>query len=124
MPTAVWLRRFAPSSLILALLCFDMPWIEIRCDDPKAGLIVTTRSGLQATYGGTSISAAGKPVSDAERQQARNQVGEREKGAPLLIGYAACLLIALTSSLLLWDTPRGWLSCVAATTGAVLFLVI
>jgi hypothetical protein len=124
MGNATWFRRLTPSSLIFALLCFCLPWIEIKCNDPNQGLIVVTQSGLQMTYGGTSTTVNGKPISDARRQQAGREVGAREKPALLMIGYAACLLSALVAALTIRDAARRWLVCLAASAGACVLIVI
>jgi len=57
------IQRIRPATLVLGLIFFCLPWIEIRCNDPQRGLIVTTQSGFQMTYGDTTTTVNGKPLS-------------------------------------------------------------
>src|SRR5262245_28269733 len=50
----VW-RFGSPAALLLALLLFFLPWVEVRCDRPfgdRGARTVAEQSGLQAAYGG------------------------------------------------------------------------
>ena len=96
----MWTRYITPASLGLALFCFILPWIEVRCDAPRGGhfsgqgtdIIRTTQSGLQMTYGGVSTSINHMPLTPEQRAQLERQKGNRNLAAPAMIVYALCLL--------------------------------
>lgn len=101
-------HRVRPTALVLALICFCLPWIEIRCNHPDHGLIVTTQSGLQMTYGGTKTTVNGKPVPEADRSKHSLTAGNREKPVPLIILYLVGMVAALGASLIVADKWRQW----------------
>jgi S1-C subfamily serine protease len=53
-----WWRFPAPSTLLLALVLFPLPWIEVACEKPAnqggGTAVIATQSGLQTIYGGMS----------------------------------------------------------------------
>src|SRR5207302_913631 len=109
---------------ILALTCFCLPWLEIRCDHPDHGLIVTTQSGLQMTYGGTTTTVKGRPVSEADRRKYSQSASDREKPVPVIILYVAGLVIALVASLSAADRARCWAIATLASGIAAAALVV
>jgi hypothetical protein len=50
------LRRFgSPAALLLALVLFPLPWVEVQCNRPigdSGSRVLAQQSGLQAAYGG------------------------------------------------------------------------
>lgn len=75
------------STLLLALLLFPLPWVEVSCSPPGGGGgLAVTQSGLQAAYGGRSLAPfAEKYTAEVGREMAkagapRQQRGEADKG--------------------------------------------
>jgi hypothetical protein len=122
------IQRIRPATFVLALIFFCLPWIEIRCNDPQHGLIVTRQSGLQMIYGGTTTTVNGQPLSEAEKQNAAREAGQREKPVPLIILYAACLIMALLGSLVISNVAKRWLfttiSCGVACAALILQIAL
>ncbi len=118
------LHRIRSATLILALICFCLPWIEIRCNHLEHGLIVTTQSGLQMTFGGSTTTVKGKPVSEADRTKHSQSASDREKPVPLMILYAAGLVVALVASLIVTATSRRWAVATLASGVAAAAMVI
>jgi DNA-directed RNA polymerase subunit RPC12/RpoP len=59
-----WWRPVSPSFLILSLLLFPLPWIEVRCSSGEMyGKVLASQSGLQSIYGGETL----HPALEAER---------------------------------------------------------
>ena len=106
------------------MIFFCLPWIEIRCNDPQRGLIVTTQSGLQMIYGATTTTIDGKPLSEAERQNARRDAGDREQPVPLMIIYAACLIMAFIESLVIANLAKRWLFTTISCGFACAMLIV
>lgn len=117
-------RRVRPATLVLALICFCLPWIEIRCNHPGHGLILTTQSGLQMTYGGTTTTVNGKPVPQADRNKHSQAAGDREKPVPLVALYGVGLVVALGASLIGVGKSWRWVFNTLASGMAAAALVI
>jgi hypothetical protein len=63
---ARWWRPVSPSFLILSLLLFPFPWIEVSCSSGEMhGKVLASQSGLQSIYGGETL----HPALEAERVQ-------------------------------------------------------
>jgi hypothetical protein len=118
------LHHVRATTLILALVCLCLPWLDIRCDDPKVGLIVTTQSGLQMLYGGTTTTVNGKPISDADRSKHPQSPADREKPVPLVIVYVVALVAALLSSLVVTDKLLRWVFATVASAIAAVALIV
>ena len=73
-PLARLWRKGSPSMLLLALLLFPLPWVEIRCNAEHPLLrskAVLKQSGLQSAYGGFSPDAILEAAADEwKREQA------------------------------------------------------
>jgi hypothetical protein len=96
------MKHLRPFTLVLALLCFCMPCIEIRCDHQKYGHLVVTQSGLEMTYGGTTTKTE-RPVPEAE---GRRLLGYGfEKLNYLIIAFGLLTLAALVTYPIV--SPRG-----------------
>lgn len=128
----MWNRNIPAYAFGLALLCFCLPWISIRCDAPRGGLfsgqgndvIMTSQSGLQMTYGGVSTTVNNLPLTPEQRAEAERQKGNRNLAAPAMIVYALCLLAGLGVSLTFRDAHRRFLFASAASMLAVVVLVV
>jgi hypothetical protein len=118
------LHRVRSTTLILALLCLCLPWLDIRCDDPNTGLIVTTQSGFQMLYGGSTTTVNGKPISAADRSKHSQRAGDQEQPVPLVIVYAVALVVALVSSLVVADKVLRWVFATTASGIAAGALVV
>jgi hypothetical protein len=56
-PFVPWRRQGSPALLLLALVLFPLPWVQIQCDKPlgnSGSKTVAEQSGFQAAYGGYS----------------------------------------------------------------------
>jgi hypothetical protein len=128
----MWNRNIPAYAFGLALLCFCLPWIEIRCDAPRGGLfsgqgndvIITSQSGLQMTYGGVSTSVNHMPLTPQQRAELERQKGNRNLAAPAMILYALCLLAGLGVSLTFRDPHRRFLFTSGASLVAVAILIV
>jgi len=118
------LHRIRTATAALALICFCLPWIEIRCNHPDHGLIVTSQSGLQMTFGNSITTVNGKLATQSERTQAAQKTGKRESPVPLMIICGASLVAALAFSLLVANHGRRWLLATAASGAAATALVV
>jgi hypothetical protein len=103
-----WWRFPAPATLLLTLVLFPLPWVEIACQAPpdKGGgkTVLFTQSGLQTVYGGFSngpaLDALGA-MGDTKKNDDKKLKKEDVKMAPIMGLYAAGLLGGLTLGLLL-----------------------
>jgi hypothetical protein len=94
------LRRFvSPASLLLALVLFPLPWIDVRCDRPlgeRGSRTLVQQSGLQAAYGGyTEAPIPHTTQTDRERIEARVRAIRGElilSWSPLMVAYPLVLL--------------------------------
>jgi hypothetical protein len=69
----------SPSFLVLSLLMFPLPWIELRCNAPVAGKkVMLSQSGLQAAYAGVTLD----PSLDAYVTQTRKKQEEAARLSP------------------------------------------
>lgn len=99
------LGRFgSPAALLLALLLFACPWIEVRCEKPLGDdgtRTLAERSGLQAAYGGyAEAPLAHTARAERDRLEARLRALQSEprlSWAPLMVLYP---LVLLSGSLL------------------------
>lgn len=114
--------RLAP--VLFALICFCLPWLYIRCDHPDFGPIVTTQSGLQMIYGGTTTTLKDRPPSETDRRKFSQGTSDREKPVPLIVVYAVGLVIALGCSFLPVGQTRRWMITTLASGIAAVALVI
>src|SRR5262249_52814060 len=106
-------RMFAtPSLLVLVLICFFLPWLNVGCYGPKNEVIViATQSGSQAAIGefteGEDIQKLKDPnfkpndemaiVGGATKDIVNKKSTQNEKPAkaPMLLAYFALLLIGI-----------------------------
>jgi hypothetical protein len=87
---APW-RYGSPAALLLALVLFPFPWIEVRCDRPidnNGNHTLVEQSGLQAAYGGYTENPTFR--TERERRPAQN-ADESLPGAPLMVLYGLCI---------------------------------
>jgi hypothetical protein len=112
---APW-RYGSPAGLLLALVLFPLPWIEVRCDRPIDNSVNRTlveQSGLQAAYGGYTESPTFR--TERARRPAQNAPAEESlPGAPLMVLYGLCL----TGGLLCGITVRRRLLRLAGLVGS------
>jgi hypothetical protein len=111
-------RLATPSFLLMALICFPLPWVELRCNNgamPQNGMTLGKQSGFQAVYGGRSTNAAvetmnnelikeeekrigkealARRIANAERQHDDDRVS-----APWLSAYPCVLLLGIAFGL-------------------------
>jgi hypothetical protein len=96
------------SSVVLAIVCFFLPWISIRCDHPNFGQIDVQQSGLQAALGDASLELDGKPAT--ERQIAQVGIDEyRADGLWPLWIYLTLLCLALVFAFAIRHPNWNWL---------------
>jgi hypothetical protein len=84
-------RYGSPAGLLLALILFPLPWIDVRCDrpiDPSGNRSLVEQSGLQAAYGGYTETPTFR--TERERRPAQNAPADLP-GAPLMVLYGLCL---------------------------------
>jgi hypothetical protein len=93
-------RHLSASAMLLALLLFPLPWINLSCGEHTPGkarkvYFTATQSGFQATYGGASYQQG-----TMTERQARAKAGRRQEkgGAPLLVIYAILLAVGIVAS--------------------------
>jgi hypothetical protein len=97
---ALSLWRFgSPASLLLALVIFFLPWVEVRCDRPfgeRGSKTLAVQSGLQAAYGGyTEAPLTNTDRSERDRLEAEVRTLRGEPAvswSPLMAVYPLVLL--------------------------------
>jgi hypothetical protein len=94
-----WWQFGSPVSMLLALVLFALPWVEVRCDRPlgeRGSRTLARQSGLQAAYGGYSeVALQDVDRSERERMEARVRAVRGEPGtdwSPLLVAYPLVLI--------------------------------
>jgi hypothetical protein len=100
-----WRRLASPSALLLALLLFPLPWIEVRCDRPIADTgsrVLASQSGFQAAYGGYSENSLVREVR-AGRARVQLPAHFRDQDiklqpSPWMILFPALLLAGILAS--------------------------
>lgn len=119
-------RRHVPTGvLLLALLAFPLPWINLGCGEqppgrPRKEYFSVTQSGLQASYGGTTLHAGS--MSEAEALS----LGLSKRpldGAPLLFVYAAVTALGLVAGLFM-RRRRGRARVMGACSVAALVILL
>ncbi|MCI0459282.1 MAG: hypothetical protein L0Z62_20225 [Gemmataceae bacterium] len=110
-------RFGSPALLLVALLLFPLPWIEVRCDKPLGDHGTRTlaeQSGLQAAYGGYSEAPLSHTArTERDRLEARIRALQSEptlSGSPLMVLYP---LVLLGGSLFGLLTRRDRFRCAA-----------
>jgi hypothetical protein len=98
------LQHFRLTTLLLSVVCFAMPWIQLQCSMPDGSVAVVEQSGLQATYGGTSSYVNGRAVTVEGQQQPPPPAP-----AWLLTVHAAALVLALLFSQWMRQSRTRWL---------------
>jgi hypothetical protein len=95
------------ASLLLALLLFFLPWVEVRCDAPlgeRRSQTLAVQSGLQAAYGGFTempLSHTSRGERDRVEAQFRALKGELAVAwSPLMAVYPLALLGGCLAGLL------------------------
>jgi hypothetical protein len=117
------MKHLRPFTLVPVLLCFGMPWIDIRCNHGTYGHIVVTQSGLEMTYGGTKTKSE-RPVPEAERL--RFSAFGFDQPNYLIIAFGLLTLAALATYPVV--SPRGRprkasLACGFAAAAILIFQV-
>lgn len=117
------MKHLRPFTLVLVLLCFGMPWIDIRCNHGTYGHIVVTQSGLEMTYGGTKTTSE-RLVPEAERL--RFSAWGFDQPHYLIIAFGLLTLAALATYPVV--SPRGRprklsLACGFAAAAILIFQV-
>lgn len=128
----MWTRRVSPASFGLSLMCFLLPWIDIRCNSPRGGLfsgqgtdlVIVSQSGLQMTYGGVSTTVNHRPLTAAQAEELERHKANRIRAMPAMILYGLCLVAGLGASLTFRDERRRFLCGTAASAIAVIVLVV
>lgn len=101
------LQHFRLTTLLLALVCFAMPWFQFRCDFlPDGGQMLVEQSGLQAAYGGTTTFVNGRVVEEGTPIPQ----GRDPEPAWLLTVFGSTLLLALLASQWMKRGNRRWLT--------------
>jgi hypothetical protein len=114
-----YLRLRSPLFALALILSF-LPWVEIRCNHPEMGEIRIAQSGVQAVYGGHSITVNGKTPTDTQkmsRQVLPNQgqgANQQLSAAPLMVLFLASLGAGLAAGLAVPNAQRRWLICAIA----------
>lgn len=119
---AVW-RRASAGWLLLAALCFLMPFVTVSCDVP--GGFGTQRPGGSTTYRGVDLVTGGDPQTTAEHARPPAERRSARLGVqPFAVVALALTVTALAASLLLrlGRARRIWVA--ATATAAALALVL
>jgi hypothetical protein len=124
-------RFGSPAALLLALLLFPLPWLEVRCDrrlDETGTRTLAEQSGLQAAYGGYSeVPLSATARSERDRIEARIRASQNPPAlswAPLLVVYPLVLLGGFLFCLLAWQNPfRPAVLVGCSLTAGLLFLL-
>jgi hypothetical protein len=119
----------SPAALLLALLLFPLPWVQVQCDKPignSGTKILVEQSGLQMISGGYSENAF---LRDAGYERERKAVQERlarEKnaGSAWMIVYPLLLVMGILAGLLVWSFPRRSLMLIGCSASACLVLFV
>jgi len=74
-------------SLLGALFCFFLPWLDFKCN----GMDVTTQSGVQSIYGDTKNFALVQP-SGAQKEKVNMDLGDHSRNS-FLTGLALVALV-------------------------------
>lgn len=117
-----WLRRFpfvprrrqgSPALMLLALILFPLPWIQIQCDKPlgnSGSKTVAEQSGLQAAYGGYSENPVVLEARfEGERKELRTKTLEKDGAVSWsgwMVLYPVLLLGGMAAGLLV---RKDWL---------------
>lgn len=128
----MWTRHVSPAAFSVALICFLLPWIDIRCDSPRGGvfsgqgtdLVMVSQSGLQMTYGGVSTTVNHQPLTASQADELERHKGNRTRAVPAMLLYGLCLVAGLGASLTFRDERRRYLCATVASAIAVMVLVI
>lgn len=105
--------RLTPALLALALLCFFMPWIEIKCN---SGTI--SQSGLQRARGNMTFTSY--PWHDAEPP--RTSDPDWEKSDTNAVLHGASLVVGLCAALAVFALPWRHIWLTASTSTALVCL--
>jgi len=105
--------RLTPTLLALALLCFFLPWIEIRCDSGTF-----TRTGLQLARGNWTFTSY--PWYDDEPP--RTSDPDWEKSDANAVVHGASLIVGICVGLFVYALPWRQVLLIASTSTALLCL--
>jgi hypothetical protein len=124
--------RFAsPATLLVALLLFPLPWVQIQCDRPigdSGTRTLVEQSGLQAIYGGYSENPLLRNAQfERQRKSAQEELLQKDgtvPRSPWLTLYPLLLVSGILAGLLVWSNPRRSMLLIgcSASAGLVLFL--
>jgi hypothetical protein len=124
------LRRAAsPSLILLALILFTLPWIEVRCNGPIASSgtqVLIEQSGLQAALGKYSLNASLRDLgSDRDRNELQTRLSQSKDAdswSGWMVLYGAILVTGLACGVLLRRSVlrRPMLAVCCAAAGLVL----
>jgi hypothetical protein len=66
-------RAASPSAVLLGLMLFFLPWVEVRCNFGGNNIVLVQQSGVQTCYGGASPSAQMEEYSRELHKQAERE---------------------------------------------------
>jgi hypothetical protein len=108
--------RLTPTLLALALLCFFLPWIEIKCN---SGTI--SQSGLQRARGNSTFTSY--PGHDVEPPKTSDP--DWEKSDANAVVHGASLVVGLCVALFVSAVPwRQWLLAASTSTAFVCLVLL
>lgn len=122
-------KQLRPATIVLALVLFCLPWLEIRCNLPHQGTVVrveTTQSGLQMVYGGTTTTVDGKAPTAADLKKVGQEVAGRDGPVPLVGVCLVGLLAALIAHFAVRDRSLrlGWTTLCSGVGAAALVVQV
>lgn len=109
----------------LLILCFFMPWLELRCDNVSVkgrnhGQRIVSQTGMQVAYGGYTDTFR-NPFGEGNRNNANANGDDSMKppaASPKMAIYGAALLVGMIGSLLARKLAFAWEAIAVATTTA------
>jgi hypothetical protein len=88
-----WWRPLSPSALLLALIVFPLPFVELRCTGgAAAGQVMCSQSGLQGIYGGETFHTRLQAEIDQAKNEGRAVNVPEGRFSPALLLYPFALL--------------------------------
>ncbi|MGH7169139.1 MAG: hypothetical protein ACRELG_02535 [Gemmataceae bacterium] len=118
----VW-RLCTPSMLLFSMFLLPLPFLEVSCT--TNGQTLMTQSGLQAVYGGYSLSPLADRMPPRDLAGASRSEDKRLEIWPSLVMFLVPLGVLIAAVLCL-VLPLGWLrsALAAAVVGAALVLLL
>src|SRR5262249_5362629 len=127
--TPLW-RMASPAMMLLGLILFPLPWIQVRCTQPigeRGTKLLAVQSGLQAAYGGYSENPTlATPELERQRKSARENFQQMDNlpRSGWMILFPFLLLAAVLAGLVVWGSPlrSALLIGLSAAAGFVLLI--